>query len=320
MDQAVIFAHVSTKLRVVLFGSALFLLLGAGCQGGGGSAAADGAPPSTPAFNADRAFADLRTQCDFGPRVPGTAGHQKARDWLLRQLRQTADTATLQDFSYTFDGKQLAMSNIVAEINPGAAKKVMLCAHWDTRPTADMEIDPAKKAQPIAGANDGASGVAVLLELARSFRAKRPEVGVQIVLFDGEDYGPGIDRMFLGARHYAQSPALAKPDYAILIDMIGDKDLQIYRERNSENNAPQINDKVWNAARELNAAPFQSGVRHDIQDDHIPLQQAGWRAIDLIDFDYAPWHTLEDTPDKCSPASLKAVGEVLARVVYAEKL
>jgi hypothetical protein len=125
--------------------------------------------------------------------------------------------------------------------------------------------------------------------------------------------------MFLGARHYARNPFLAKPGYAILIDMIGDKDLQIYRERNSEDGAPEINDKVWKAARDLNIAAFKDGVRHTIQDDHIPLLEAGWKAIDLIDFDYAPWHTLDDTPDKCSPASLKAVGDVLARVVHTEK-
>lgn len=294
------------------------LLLGSGCSHEGSAAAHVSAPPA-PVFNADRAFADLKTQCDFGPRVPNTSGHARTRDWLLAQLKATADTASLQNFTRTFGGKTLRMSNILAEFNPKAAKKVMLCAHWDTRPTADMEITPEKQAKPIAGANDGASGVAALLELARNFKEKRPDIGVQIVLFDGEDYGPGLDRMFLGARHYARNPALGKPAYAILIDMIGDKDLQIFRERNSEANAPEINDKVWKAAADLKITAFQYGVRHEIQDDHIPLQQAGWKAIDLIDFDYPYWHTLDDTPDKCAPASLKAVGDVLARVVYAEK-
>jgi Zn-dependent M28 family amino/carboxypeptidase len=182
-----------------------------------------------------------------------------------------------------------------------------------------MEIDPEKKKQPIPGANDGASGVAVLLELARQFAAKPPPVGVQIVLFDGEDYGPGNDRMYLGARYYAKRPARPKPEYAILIDMIGDKDLQIWREQYSENNAPEINDKVWKAAEALGAKAFQPGLKHTITDDHLPLQEAGFKAIDLIDFDYGPWHTLDDTPEKCSPASLRTVGEVLAKVVYDEK-
>jgi Zn-dependent M28 family amino/carboxypeptidase len=270
-------------------------------------------------FDAARAFADLQKQVAFGPRVPGTTGHTNTRDWLVEQFRPHVDTVKLQNLERTFDGKTLPMSNIVAEINPQAAKKVMLCAHWDTRPTADLEIDPAKRKLPIAGANDGASGVAVLLELARLFKAKRPGVGVQIVLFDGEDYGPDGDRMYLGAKHYAKNPALPKPAYAILIDMIGDKDLNIFREQHSENNAPEINDKVWKAAEALGVKQFRYGVRYAVEDDHIPLQEAGWKAIDLIDFDYAPWHTLDDTVDKCAPASLKAVGDVLAKVVYDEK-
>ncbi len=317
--------RVRAYVRVALIGSGLFLT-GAGCDkpaANGAASVPPAAPPPTQqraaGFDAARAFRDLEAQCAFGPRVPGSAGHRKTRDWLLTQFAKHSDRAFLQDFTKVIRGRRLPMSNIVAQINPDAPTQVMLCAHWDTRPTADMEIDPARQVQPIAGANDGASGVAVLLELARLLHAKRPAVGVQFVLFDGEDYGPGIDNMFLGARHYARKPALPKPRYAILIDMIGDKDLEIYREKNSQNNAPEINDKVWNAARALGIAAFKEGVRHDVQDDHIPLQRAGWKAIDLIDFDYAPWHTLDDTPDKCSPASLKAVGDVLAHVVYSEK-
>jgi Zn-dependent M28 family amino/carboxypeptidase len=321
---------VATQRAVLTFGGLYALLVSASCQSGGANAASapggilPSAPPSSPAataptFNATRAFADLEKQVAFGPRVPNTNGHRATRDYLLAELKKTCDRAFLQDFSRTLGGKTLKMSNIVGVINESAPKQVMLCAHWDTRPTADEEIETAKKRQPIPGANDGASGVAVLLEVARMFHAKRPDVGVQIVLFDGEDYGPGLERMFLGARHYAKNPAVPKPAYAILVDMIGDKDLQIYRERNSENFAPEINDKVWKAVADLNlTATFPNSVRFTIEDDHIPLQQAGIKAIDLIDFDYAPWHTLDDTPDKCAPASLKAVGDVLARVVYTE--
>ena len=319
-----------SSVQAALAGGGLFLLLGAmSCQSGGAAAGVDGPPPpgvtpppaaTPPVFNATRAFADLEAQVAFGPRVPNTEGHVKTRDWLLAELKKTTDRALLQNFTRTFSGKKLAMSNIVGVINPEAKRQILLCAHWDTRPTADQEIEPARRARPIAGANDGASGVAVLLELARMFQAKRPPgVGVQFVLFDGEDYGPGLERMFLGARYYASKPALPKPDYAVLLDMVGDKDLQIYREQNSESFAPEINDKIWKAAEELKITAFQYGVRHTISDDHIPLQEVGWKAIDLIDFDYAPWHTLDDTPDKCSPASLKAVGDVVARVVYSEK-
>lgn len=307
------------------------LLAGAGCNPGNGSASDNGTASASsgissssaalPAFNAKRAFADLEKQVAFGPRVPQTPGHAACRDWLLEQLNaSTGNMAQRQDFTFRLGGgRTLAMSNVVARFNPEAKKQVLLCAHWDTRPTADMEIDEAKQRKPIAGANDGASGVAVLLELARMFKEKPPTIGVQIVLFDGEDFGPRGDRMYLGAKHYAKNPAFSLPDYAILIDMIGDRELDIYREKNSEMVAPEINDKVWKAAEELGVKAFQFGVRHEIQDDHLPLQEAGVKAIDLIDFDYGHWHTLDDTPDKCSPEALKAVGDVLAKVVYDEK-
>ncbi|MFM7321253.1 MAG: M28 family peptidase, partial [Armatimonadota bacterium] len=169
---------------------------------------------------------------------------------------------------------------------------------------------------PIDGANDGASGVAVLVELARVFAAKHPDVGVQFVFFDGEDYGPGLEHMFLGAKVYARNPLFPKPTFGILIDMIGDKDLGIYRETNSDAVASDINTLVFSTARELGISAFVDEPRHEILDDHLPLQRLGWKVIDLIDFDYGPWHTLDDTVDKCSPEALKAVGDVLAKVVY----
>lgn len=310
------------KASRLLLGAAALVV--AGCQPGGSGAVA--AQPSAPpvaspiAFDSARAFKDLEKQVAFGFRVPGTSGHARCRDWLFQEMGRITDgKAQRQDFAVTVRGQRVPMTNLLARINPSAKKQVLLCAHWDTRPSADQEIDPARKRQPIPGANDGASGVAVLLELARQFAAKPPAVGVQIVLFDGEDYGPGIEAMFLGARHYAKNPALPKPDYAILIDMIGDRDLGIYRETNSDNMAKEINDKVFEAARALGVTAFINEPRHEIMDDHLSLQAIGWRAIDLIDFDYAPWHTLDDTPDKCSPASLKAVGDVLAKVIYDEK-
>ncbi len=321
--------YAETRASVAAALIALPLMFGAGCRmqeatGAGVSttAAAPVAPPTTPAgFDAKRAFSDLQKQVDFGPRVPMTKGHDAALDWLVKELEKSAgeNNVRRQAFSMPLSGKRVPMTNIIAQFNPTAKKQILLCAHWDTRPTADQEIDAEKKKQPIPGANDGASGVAVLLELARQFAAKPPPVGVQIVLFDGEDYGPGNDRMYLGAKYYARRPARPLPAYAILIDMIGDKDLQLWREQASETNAREINDKVWNAAAALGAKAFQPGVKYTITDDHLPLQEAGIKAIDLIDFDYAPWHTLDDTPAQCSPASLKTIGDVLAKVVYDEK-
>lgn len=270
-------------------------------------------------FDSTRAYADLKKQVAFGPRIPGTTGHASCRDWIISELTKAGVKASRQDFSLTLDGKKLPMTNILAQINPEAKKQILLCAHWDTRPTADQEIADDKINKPIPGANDGASGVAVLLEVARQLQKNPPKnTGVQFVFFDGEDYGPHTDRMFLGAAHYAKNPALPKPNYAILIDMIGDKNLEIAREVNSDRMAPEVLDKIFGAAKALNVKQFVNETGPEIMDDHLPLQAAGWKAVDLIDFDYGPWHTLDDTPDKCSPASLKAVGDVLAKVVHDE--
>lgn len=305
---------------------------------GGLSSQPPAAKPESPAaakpatFDSARAFADLEKQVKFGPRVTGTTGHKECREWLVAEFKKICGNAERQDFKVILKNargrtpEEINLSNIYARINPEAKKQILLCAHWDTRPSADMEEDEARQDKPIPGANDGASGVAVLLELARIFAAKKPDVGVQFVLFDGEDYGPNSERMFLGAKYYARKPALPRPDYAILIDMIGDKDLAIPREKRSELLNKEINDKVWNAAKELGSKAFISQVGHyvngeldEIWDDHLPLLEAGWKAIDLIDFEYPAWHTLSDTPDKCSPASLKTIGDVLAKVVYEEK-
>jgi len=244
--------------------------------------------------------------------------------FIQDQLKPYAEIVHVQKFQKTIRGKNLDMKNIIASFNPSSKKQILLAAHWDTRPTADMEVNSEKKKKPIPGANDGASGVAVLLELARMFAKQKPDVGVTLVFFDGEDYGPGGEDMFLGSRYFATnlsdeiSPE--KIEYCILLDMIGDKALQIPKEQNSVESAPDVIDKVWDTAKKLGYGDvFIPDMGMRIQDDHIPLIKAGIKCIDLIDFDYGPWHTLDDTPDKCSPKSLKIVGEVVANVVYAEK-
>jgi hypothetical protein len=229
-------------------------------------------------FDGARAFEDLKKQVAFGPRVPNTDGHRKTRDWLLGELAKTTDRAFLQNFSRTFDGKTLAMSNIVAEINASAPRRVMLCAHWDTRPTADEEIDPARRRRPIPGANDGASGVAVLLELARMFRARRPDVGVQIVLFDGEDFGPGVDRMFLGASHYAKNPACPNPTTPSCSTWWrqGFADLSGRQQRKQ-----RFRDQRQGVAgcRSLEDRSVQVWRSPHHPDDHIPLQRPAGRRL-----------------------------------------
>ncbi|MCE5313415.1 MAG: M28 family peptidase [Armatimonadota bacterium] len=283
--------------------------------------------PSIPAFDEDRAFELLKKQVGFGPRYPGVEGHELTAEFIRCQLKPYADGVKTQEFSDVVRGKTLSMSNIIAHFNPSAARQILLAAHWDSRPTADMEIDPAKKKQPIPAANDGGSGVAVLLELARIFAKQKPDVGVVMVFFDGEDYGSDSGGMFLGSTYFAKNLSDGasfdgkpfKIEYGILLDMVGDKDLAIPQEQSSVDAAPEVVQKVWRMAEKMGYRDvFVPDVGMSIQDDHIPLIEAGVKCIDLIDFNYGPWHTLDDTPDKCSPKSLRIVGEVVANVIYAE--
>ncbi len=293
-----------------------------GCSGSGHSA---------PEFDGGKAFALLVDQVDFGPRVPGTAGHRATSQFIQEQLKPYADGVLARDFSAIVGDKTLPMTNIVAWFKPAdntPKKWVLLAAHWDTRPRADNEITSDLRKKPIPGANDGASGVAVLLELARLFHQQRPEVGVFMVFFDGEDYGRGEAGMFLGSKRFASdlrknAVVDGKPiefSYGILLDMVGDKNLGIYREGYSVEHAPEIVDKVWSTAERLGYAKvFRDPQKHTITDDHLPLLRAGVKCINIIDFDYGPWHTLDDTPERCSPESLRTVGRVVAAVVYGER-
>ena len=300
------------------------LLLCTGCRTHSQSVAPTAPAPPTPAthsaFNGVRAFADLTAQCDLGPRQPGSEAHAKCKAYIFKQLTPNVDKVDTQTFTYHDSARHvtLHLTNIIGVINPNAKKKVLLYTHWDTRPTADQDLD--HKDRPIVGADDGASGTAVLLELARVFHAQKPNVGVVLLFVDGEDWGPGEDKMYLGSIYFAKHPSIYKPEYAILLDMIGQKDLHIHREQESQDVHPEINDKVWAAAAALGyGAQFPDSLQGEIIDDQIPFNEAGIPAVDLIDFDYADWHTLGDTADKCSPQSLKAVGDVMAKVVGDEK-
>ena len=276
------------------------------------------------AFDGARAFSYLRTQCDFGPRVPGAKAHDQARDYLKKELARYADEVREQTFSVQLGQKKLELSNIVAFIYPADAKPLsdkssyrwaMICAHWDSRPTADMDPDPARRKQPVLGANDGASGVAVILEMARVLAAHRPARGVMLVLFDGEDYGPNVDQMFLGSDYFARHLPSPKPEWGVLLDMVGDKYLQIPIEGNSQERAPQVVERVWRAAQTVGSSAFIKRVGSWVTDDHIPLLEAGVPCIDVIDFSYPAWHTSADTPDKCAPESLAAVGRTIIQAL-----
>ncbi len=296
-----------TQIPILVF---LFLLLFSSCQS-----------QVIPEFNAQNAFQHLEKQCEFGPRVPGTAAHLKCRDYLDTTLRKYADRVTLQPFNVTIEsGKSPVTSyNIIANFYSAKTRRILLCAHWDTRPWADRDPDPANHNKPVMGASDGASGVAVLLEIARIIKIVPPKYGVDIVLFDAEDFGTygQNDTWALGSKQFARNAVREyHPEFAILLDLIGDADQQLYIEQNSYKYARKIVDRIWNIADQMGIPEFIPEVKFDVYDDHLNLLEIGIPAVDIIDFDYKYWHTVEDTPDKCSPQSLGNVGRVVLGVLY----
>jgi Zn-dependent M28 family amino/carboxypeptidase len=239
--------------------------------------------------------------------------------WLDSLLRTRADSVVVQAWDHTsVDGTVVPLRNFIARFQPAAQERLLFLAHWDTRPWADAAGSRDRDA-PVPGANDGASGVAVLLAMADALEKSPPGIGVDLLFVDGEDFGDfGVDKdVLLGSRHYARNPLPGpKPRFAVLFDMVGDRDLQIYQEGNSLTAAPEVVELVWKVAAEIgHGRLFPAEPRHTITDDHIPLQRAGFRAIDLIDFDYAHWHTPDDTLDKVSAESLQAVADVGMAVV-----
>ena len=268
------------------------------------------------AFNAKRAFAYLEKQCEFGPRVPGTTAHQETQAYLVTELEKYADEVAVQPFEFRGQDRTVRMNNILARFGEDSGAKMLLAAHWDTRPFADRDPDPANRNTPILGANDAASGVAVLLEIARVLKSKPPPIEVIIVLFDGEDYGRTVSTMFLGSTHFAQNMGRWKADFGILLDMVGDQSLELPMEGYSWNAARDLTEAIWQRAAELGLPAFQRRLGPAIMDDHLPLIQAGVPTINIIDFDYPYWHTVADTPDKCSAESLEIVGRLALDIIY----
>jgi len=291
-----------------------------------------------PAFNADSAYQYVSRQVSMGPRVPGSAGHAECARYLVDELRRHgADSIIDQTATVTaYNGDRLNIHNIMARYNPTEQRRVMLVAHWDTRPWADNDPDEANHSKPVLGANDGASGVGILLETARQFNIRRPDVGVDILLVDAEDYGKSdsfngnADSWCLGTQHWIQNmPYTAGnlPAYAILLDMVGGKGAVFNREYSSMKNAAAIVEKVWNIASQSGySSRFSNEVSGGIIDDHIYLQKAGIPAIDIIECNNyetnsfpSTWHTVKDDMDSIDPSTLKAVGQTVINTVYSEK-
>jgi hypothetical protein len=272
-----------------------------------------------PEFDHTHAFTFLEQQVAFGPRIPGTESHEKTRQWLVKELSLNTSHVAVQPFSDRFAGQVVDMYNIMSSFYPDKKTRVLLCAHWDCRPFADQDRDPSNHSKPVPGANDSASGVAVLLEIARILKDHEPPVGVDIVFFDGEDggeYGDN-DTWLLGSRFFAKNmPSSFHPYYAILLDMIGDKDLSLSQDHYSLESAPFLVSRIKKYCGTI-GIPITPGIT-GIIDDHIPLIERGIPSVDLIDFNYPSWHTVSDTPDKCSAESLGKIGTLVLSMVYGE--
>ena len=282
--------------------------------------------PSGPKFDEDNAFQYLIEQCDFGPRNPGSEGYYKCLDFMLQKLEETADDVIVQPFSYREKRNKIRyeLQNVIARYNPDSEFQTIISCHWDTRPWADEEELREDRNQPIIGANDGASGVAVLLELAKIMGKQPPPIGVNLVFFDGEDMGiPGENETYCqGSRFFAKNLPIPKPNEAINLDMVADKQLHLPVEKYSLEFHPELVRYLWSRADDMGLKAFDITPQHAIYDDHVPLYQiAGIPSIDLIDFKYPNsyanfWHTMDDLPEHCSAKSLGQVGKLMIDYIY----
>ena len=288
---------------------------------------------TAPNFDADTAFAFVKAQTDFGPRVPNSEAHRKCGDWLLRQLARLCDTAFAQPFDVkTYDGKLQHARNLIGSFNPAQKERIILAAHWDSRPIADQDSDPTRRHIPIDGANDGASGVGVLLEVARQLHLAKPAVGIDIIFFDVEDYGTPAseniagDWWCLGAQHWAKNPHKLdyKAKFGILLDMVGSPNARFFQEGVSSQYAQDIVSKVWGRAYELGFGQyFINSPAHHITDDHYYVNTiAKIKMIDIIHLDQTSgtgfdrvWHTHDDNITNIDKNTLSVVGKVVLSVV-----
>ena len=290
---------------------------------------------NVPAFDADSAWVFVENQVKFGPRVPNSEAHVACGNYLASELKRFGAQVYEQEATLTaYNGTQLKAKNIIGSYNPENSKRVLLFAHWDSRPYADHDKDPANQMKPIDGADDGASGVGVLLEMARQFSIKSPAIGIDIIFFDAQDYGtPEFVKEYkentwcLGAQVWAKNPHVKgyKADFGILLDMVGAKNASFFKEATSMRYAPQIVELVWSTARDLGYGKFFINAEGGaITDDHqYVILGRNIPCIDIIytdpesDNGFGPhWHTQNDTMDNIDRETLKAVGQTVLQVVY----
>lgn len=324
------------QLSRLLAAAAVVLLFLSSCNGGADKPSSTvttqpTAQVKTPSFNADSAYSLVATQVAFGPRTPGSAAQKQCAAWMTTQLKQCCDTVYTQTTTVTGgDKKQLPCINLVGSINPSAKRRILLLTHWDSRPWGDE--DKQDKDKPILAADDGGSGVAVLLEVAKQVKAMglSPELGVDILFTDVEDYGKdvwGENSFCLGTQYWAAHPHVAgyKAEFGILLDMVGARGAQFPLERISRQFADGVQQNVWQAAAHAGYSSFfPYADAPGITDDHVPVNQiAGIKTIDIVNLTNNPrspfaahWHTHQDNMDVIDRNTLKAVGQTLLQVIY----
>jgi len=289
---------------------------------------------SSPDFNADSAYAYTKAQVDFGPRIPGTSAHQKCADYLVAKLKSFGANVNIQgEKTQTYDGKSFQLKNIVATFNPEKKDRVLITAHWDARPFSDQDADPANHTKSFDAANDGASGVAVILEMARQIQQKQPNVGVDFVLWDLEDYGKANDETpdettwCLGSQYWAKKAAASgyKALYGINLDMVGGGNAQFTQDEISRQAAPIVADKVWDIGNEIGYSSYFTKIPSGkLVDDHFWMNKAGIPSIDIIHYNdnsgfYINWHTQLDNLANIDKNTLKATGQTVLETIYREK-
>jgi hypothetical protein len=290
---------------------------------------------SAPEFNSDSAYSYIASQTAFGPRVPNTQPHKACASWIASELERHGAKIYSQTARLTaYNGDNLVAYNIIGSFYPENERRILLCAHWDTRPFADHDSDPLKQRTPIDGADDGASGVGVLLELARHFGANNPNIGIDIIFFDAEDYGtPAFeterkqDTWCLGSQFWAKNPHVKgyKAEFGILLDMVGARGATFYKEYTSMRFASQYVEHIWTTARDLGYGRFFINAKGGaVIDDHqYVISGAHIPCLDIINYNNetdsgfgAHWHTLDDNIKIIDRTTLKAVGQTLLQTVY----
>jgi len=290
------------------------------------TAEANAAMLASPApIDGKRAFGYLKQICEIGPRTAGSPANTRQRKLVSDHFAKNGAKVTEQPFRaiHPVTGEQLVMSNLIGSWKPDSLQRVVIGAHYDTRPHPDQEVDPDRHKLPFLGANDGASGVALLMEIANHLTDLETPWGVDLVLFDGEElvFGndPRVGEYFLGSIEFARiytarrdrRPTTMRYAYGMVLDMVGGRNLQLNQEPNSLREAPELVREVWAVARNLKANSFHSRAGREVLDDHLALIRAGIPTIDIIDFDYPYWHKADDLPENCSAESLAEVGRVI---------